>query len=73
MLALASPRSCRQEICILWKTDRKEIFFLIKFEKSHGARMNSLIAAQIFPEHHPFARTGALMNVAVTQEMPRMV
>lgn len=27
--------------------------------------MNSVIAAQIFPEHYPFRGMGALMNVAV--------
>lgn len=28
--------------------------------------MNSLVAAQIFPEHYPFQETAVLMNVAVT-------
>jgi hypothetical protein len=45
-------------------------FFKINFGKSHGARA---IAAQIFPEHYPFAGTGALMNVAVTQEMAHAI
>lgn len=43
-----------------------QIGFFIKFEKSHKARMDSVIAAQIFAKYFPFQGTGTLMNVVVT-------